>query len=115
MHKVRIFKLEVLIFIWYLYFQQEQYSGMKVIFQKTLYLLQLLIRENDNVQFRIFNNLDTLLDVQVVPSDLALALKEVLFNSSVMFFFRNAPSSKSKSFGDTEFILNFLRSNMLKS
>ena len=52
---------------------------MKVIFQKTLYLLQLLIRENDNVQFRIFSNLDTLLDVQVVPSDLALALKEVMF------------------------------------
>ena len=61
----------------YMYLQQEQYSGMKVIFQKTLYLLQLLIRENDTVQFRIFNNLDTLLDVQVVPSDLALALKEV--------------------------------------
>ena len=61
----------------YVYLQQEQYSGMKVIFQKTLYLLQLLIRENDTVQFRIFNNLDTLLDVQVVPSDLALALKEV--------------------------------------
>ena len=60
-----------------MYLQQEQYSGMKVIFQKTLYLLQLLIRENDTVQFRIFNNLDTLLDVQVVPSDLALALKEV--------------------------------------
>ncbi|KAL4234550.1 hypothetical protein ACF0H5_006191 [Mactra antiquata] len=56
---------------------QEQYKGMKIIFQKTLYLLQLLIRENDNVQFRIFNHLDTLLDVQVVPSDLALALKEV--------------------------------------
>lgn len=57
--------------------QKEQYGGMRVIFQKTLYLLQLLTRENDNVQFRIFNHLDTLLDVQVVPSDLALALKEV--------------------------------------
>ncbi|XP_053402419.1 inositol 1,4,5-trisphosphate receptor type 1-like isoform X7 [Mercenaria mercenaria] len=56
---------------------KEQYGGMKVIFQKTLYLLQLLTRENDNVQFRIFNHLDRLLDVQVVPSDLALALKEV--------------------------------------
>ncbi|XP_052817063.1 inositol 1,4,5-trisphosphate receptor type 3-like isoform X2 [Mya arenaria] len=56
---------------------EDQYSGMKVIFKKTLYLLQLLIRENDNVQYRIFNSLDVLLDVQVVPSDLALALKEV--------------------------------------
>ncbi|KAH3769464.1 hypothetical protein DPMN_170733 [Dreissena polymorpha] len=54
----------------------DQYCGMRVIFQKTLYLLQLLIRENDNVQFRIFNHLDVLLDVTVVPSDLALALKE---------------------------------------
>ena len=56
---------------------------MKKIFQKTLYLLRLLIRENDNVQLRIFNNLDTLLDVQVVPSDLALALKEVLYKNSL--------------------------------
>ena len=62
----------------FFYLQQEQYSGMKKVFQKTLYLLRLLIRENEAVQFRIFNNLDILLDVQVVPSDLALALKEVL-------------------------------------
>ncbi|KAL3860316.1 hypothetical protein ACJMK2_010455, partial [Sinanodonta woodiana] len=55
----------------------EQYRGMKTVFQKTLYLLQLLIRENVKVKGRIFNRLDTLLDVQVVPSDLALALKEV--------------------------------------
>ena len=60
-----------------IFLQQEQYSGMKKVFQKTLYLLRLLIRENEAVQFRIFNNLDILLDVQVVPSDLALALKEV--------------------------------------
>lgn len=50
---------------------------MKSVFQKTLYLLKLLTRENYKVQERIFNKLDTMLDVQIVPSDLALALKEV--------------------------------------
>lgn len=50
---------------------------MKDIFKKTLYLLKLLAKENDSVQSHIFDRLDILLDVKVVESDLAIALKEV--------------------------------------
>ena len=50
---------------------------METVFRKTLFLLRLLIRENHKVQDRMFDNLDKLLDVQIVRSDLALALKEV--------------------------------------
>lgn len=56
---------------------QDQYKGMETVFKKTLYLLQLLTRENQRVQEQLFDHLDTLLDVQIVRSDLALALKEV--------------------------------------
>lgn len=56
---------------------QDQYAGMETVFRKTLFLLRLLIRENHKVQERMFDNLDQLLDVQIVRSDLALALKEV--------------------------------------
>ena len=56
---------------------QDQYAGMETVFRKTLFLLRLLIRENHKVQDKIFDNLDKLLDVQIVRSDLALALKEV--------------------------------------
>lgn len=56
---------------------QEQYAGMTDIFKKTLYLLRLLARENDAVQHHIFERLDILLEVRVVESDLAMALREV--------------------------------------
>ena len=56
---------------------QDQYAGMERVFRKTLLLLKLLIRENHKVQDRMFDNLDQLLDVQIVRSDLATALKEV--------------------------------------
>ncbi|XP_059139568.1 inositol 1,4,5-trisphosphate receptor type 1-like isoform X3 [Physella acuta] len=56
---------------------KEQYSGMEKVFKKTLSLLTLLIRENHEVQDQIFRNLDKLLDVTIVRSELALALKEV--------------------------------------
>lgn len=52
---------------------------MKKIFSKTLWLMKLLARENKEVQEKLFQHLDTLLSVQIVPSDLALALKEVCY------------------------------------
>lgn len=56
---------------------QEQYRGMRDIFKRAFYLLKLLARENEQVQTHIFDRLDILLDVRVVESDLAVALKEV--------------------------------------
>lgn len=50
---------------------------MELVFKKTLTLLSLLIRENHEVQEQIFHHLDRLLDVTIVQSELALALKEV--------------------------------------
>ena len=58
---------------------------MKQIFSKTLWLMKLLARENKEVQEKLFHHLDTLLSVQIVPSDLALSLKEV---SLRLFFFK---------------------------
>ena len=66
-----------------LLFQEQQYQGMKQIFSKTLWLMKLLARENKEVQEKLFHHLDTLLSVQIVPSDLALSLKEV----RLRFFF----------------------------
>ncbi|CAL1526674.1 unnamed protein product [Lymnaea stagnalis] len=56
---------------------REQYLGMEKVFKKTLTLLSLLIRENHEVQEQIFHHLDKLLDVTIVRSELATALKEV--------------------------------------
>lgn len=49
--------------------------------------MKLLARENKEVQEKLFHHLDTLLSVQIVPSDLALSLKEV---SLRLFFLNNA-------------------------
>lgn len=62
---------------------QDQYKDVKTILQKTLFLLRLLLRENNKVQSIIFEKLDTLLDVKGVESDLALALKEVFVANQV--------------------------------
>ena len=51
---------------------------MTDIFKKAFYLLKLLARENNRVQYHIMERLDILLDVRVVESDLAIALKEVM-------------------------------------
>lgn len=51
--------------------------GMATIFKKTLYLMELLARENSAVQETLFEHIDDLLEVQIVPSNLAIALKEV--------------------------------------
>ncbi|XP_060552412.1 inositol 1,4,5-trisphosphate receptor type 2-like [Ruditapes philippinarum] len=57
------------------------YSGMADIFKKSFYLLKLLARENFSVQYKIMERLDIMLNVKVVESDLAIALKEV-FNGN---------------------------------
>jgi hypothetical protein len=52
---------------------------MADIFKKSFYLLKLLARENFSVQYKIMERLDIMLNVKVVESDLAIALKEVKF------------------------------------
>nr|XP_022341730.1 inositol 1,4,5-trisphosphate receptor type 2-like isoform X3 [Crassostrea virginica] len=56
---------------------EQQYMGMATIFRKTLYLMELLARENSAVQETLFEHIDDLLEVQIVPSNLAIALKEL--------------------------------------
>ncbi|CAC5357472.1 unnamed protein product [Mytilus coruscus] len=56
---------------------EEHYHGMKSIFSKSLKLVQVLAKDNKEVQESLFYYLDTLLEVSIVPSDLALALKEL--------------------------------------
>lgn len=56
---------------------KEEYIGMKSVLSKTFKLIQVLARDNKEVQETIFYNMDILLEVTLVPSDLALALKEV--------------------------------------
>nr|XP_019924346.2 inositol 1,4,5-trisphosphate receptor type 1 isoform X2 [Crassostrea gigas] len=58
---------------------EQQYMGMATIFKKTLYLMELLARENSAVQETLFEHIDDLLEVQIVPSNLAIALKEFFF------------------------------------
>ena len=62
---------------------QKIYGGMTDIFKKAFYLLKLLARENYRVQHHIMERLDILLDVRVVESDLAIALKEVTRGSYI--------------------------------
>ena len=50
---------------------------MKDVFKKTFHLVKLLARENERVQLHLFERIDILLDVRIVESDLAIALKEV--------------------------------------
>lgn len=64
--------------------------GMATIFKKTLYLMELLARENSAVQETLFEHIDDLLEVQIVPSNLAIALKEV--NNKIWFYFDNQKS-----------------------
>lgn len=65
--------------------QEQQYMGMATIFKKTLYLMELLARENSAVQETLFEHIDDLLEVQIVPSNLAIALKEV--TNKIPFYF----------------------------
>lgn len=51
---------------------------MKDVFKKTFYLVKLLARENERVQLHLFDRIDDILDVRIVESDLAIALKEVI-------------------------------------
>ncbi|XP_076109900.1 inositol 1,4,5-trisphosphate-gated calcium channel ITPR2-like isoform X1 [Mytilus galloprovincialis] len=56
---------------------EEHYHRMKSIFSKSLKLVQVLSKDNKEVQESLFYHLDTLLEVSIVPSDLALAIKEL--------------------------------------
>lgn len=67
--------------------------GMATIFKKTLYLMELLARENSAVQETLFEHIDDLLEVQIVPSNLAIALKEV--NNKIPFYFDIKKPKKS--------------------
>jgi uncharacterized protein with ParB-like and HNH nuclease domain len=58
----------------------EQYRGIEVVLKKSLKLLRYIARGNDVVQLRLFERLDSLLEIKVVESDLAVALKEVCPN-----------------------------------
>ncbi|KAK3086885.1 hypothetical protein FSP39_024881 [Pinctada imbricata] len=60
----------------------KQYGGMKDVFKKTFHLVKLLARENERVQLHLFERIDILLDVRVVESDLAIALKEVFMGNA---------------------------------
>ena len=52
---------------------------MEEILKKSLQLMKALARGNDLVQMRMFKRLDTLLQIKVVESELAITLKEVIF------------------------------------
>ena len=61
---------------------QEQYSGVRNIFQKAFELLKAMARGNPTVQQRLFDRLDILLNIQGAESQMAQALVEV---SSFLF------------------------------
>ena len=61
----------------------EQYRGIEVVLKKSLKLLRYIARGNDVVQMRLFERLDSLLEIKVVEADLAVALKEVSWQSNL--------------------------------
>lgn len=62
---------------------------MKSIFSKSLKLVQVLSKDNKEVQESLFYHLDTLLEVSIVPSDLALAIKEVCTFTLIIYIQHN--------------------------
>ena len=65
---------------------QEQYRGMEEILKKSLGLLKSLAMGNDVVQMRMFERLDSLFKIRAVESNLANALKEVIYMSNYCRF-----------------------------
>lgn len=53
---------------------------MAAVFAKALRLIAVLAKENKEAQEDFFYHIDALLEVAIVPSDLAMALKEVCIN-----------------------------------
>ena len=56
---------------------QEQYSGIRTIFQKCFTLLKVMARGNEVVQQRLFDRLDMLLNIKGAEPEMAEALIEV--------------------------------------
>lgn len=81
--------------------------GMATIFKKTLYLMELLARENSAVQETLFEHIDDLLEVQIVPSNLAIALKEVTNKIPFYFDFKKPVLSLFKDLYCTFFLTFF--------
>lgn len=72
----------------------EQYRGIESVLKKSLKLLRYIARGNDVVQMRLFERLDSLLEIRVVEADLAVALKEV---SNISIVRRNHANITSNS------------------
>ena len=58
-------------------FEQDQYAGIREIFQKCFVLLKVMARGNEAVQQRLFDRLDMLLNIQGAENQMAEALIEV--------------------------------------
>ena len=56
---------------------QEQYGGLRKVFQKTFMLLRAMARGNRVVQGRLFDRLDMLLSKEGAAAELAECLTEV--------------------------------------
>lgn len=56
---------------------QEQYSGIREVFQQAFCLLQAMARGNEIVQQRLFDRLDMLLNIKGAEPEMAQALTEV--------------------------------------
>ena len=56
---------------------QDQYSGMRRIFDKSFMLLKCMARGNEQVQQRLFDRIDLLLNVQGAEPKMAECLTEV--------------------------------------
>lgn len=72
----------------------EQYRGIESVLKKSLKLLRYIARGNNVVQMRLFERLDSLLEIRVVEADLAVALKEV---SNISIVRRNHANITSNS------------------
>jgi hypothetical protein len=81
---------------------QDQYSGIRSIFQKAFILLKVMARGNEGIQQRLFDRLDMLLNIQGAEAEMALALTEVRSKSCLIiyshyFFFKAHSLLSSKT------------------
>lgn len=67
---------KVNLIVWSLKFQ-DQYTGLKKVFQRTFTLLKLMARNNKLVQGRLFDRLDLLLSTEGAGEELAECITEV--------------------------------------
>ena len=71
---------------------QDQYRGLKLVFEKSFRLLTVLARGNPVVQKHIFDRLDSLLETEGAEADLAESLTEVRALASLFNQIHNASS-----------------------